>query len=52
MENYFSAGYHSIDWDGRDAFGHRIANGSYIYEITAETGERKVSEIKTAAKFQ
>jgi len=52
IENYFSAGYHSIDWDGRDAFGHRIANGSYIYEITAETGERKVSEIKTAAKFQ
>lgn len=52
MEYYFSSGYHSVDWDGRDTYGHRIANGSYIYEVTAVNGDRKVSEIKTAAKFQ
>mgnify|MGYP003730357035 CR=1 FL=1 len=52
IEKYFQIGYHSVDWDGRDSFGHRIANGSYLYEIIAVNGERKVSEIKTIVKFQ
>jgi len=28
-------GYNSVIWDGRDAEGNRIANGLYIYKLTA-----------------
>ena len=30
-----SAGYHEIEWDGRDEFGRAVSSGVYIYRIMA-----------------
>jgi len=50
---YFSnAGYHTIDWDGRDAYGQLIANGVYLYRLKATDSERSVSTIERMAKFR
>jgi hypothetical protein len=27
------AGYHTINWDGRDGFGHELPNGIYFYKL-------------------
>jgi len=31
-----SAGYYSIEWDGRDKEGHRLASGSYLYHVVVD----------------
>jgi len=31
-----SVGYNRLPWDGRDEAGDQIANGTYIYSITAK----------------
>ncbi len=50
---YFpNAGYHTIDWDGRDAYGQLIANGVYLYRLKATDLERSVSVIERMAKFR
>lgn len=49
---YLDAGYHFIDWDGRDAFGDQIANGAYLYKIKAKGSRKTVSVINTCAKFR
>ncbi len=49
---YFDAGYHFIDWDGRDEYGDNIANGTYLYQIKAKGAQKTVSEIGRCAKFQ
>ena len=49
---YYSAGYHFIDWDGRDAFGGNIANGVYLYRIQAEVDGIVSSSIGRIAKFR
>ena len=51
-EENFSEGYHYIDWDGRNAFGERLANGVYLYRLKADDGNQTVSVIKKLAKFQ
>ncbi len=33
-----------IEWDGRDQFGDKIANGVYIYHVTVRTNEGKVAD--------
>jgi len=48
----FSSGYNYINWDGRDAYGERLANGVYLYRLKADDGEKTVSVIKKLAKFQ
>ncbi len=47
-------GYSHIDWDGRDEFGDKIANGAYLYQLTAEPeeGGKKVSVIGKLAKYR
>jgi hypothetical protein len=32
----FPPGIHSTQWDGKDAFGHPVANGVYFYRMNAE----------------
>lgn len=32
------SGEHSINWDGRDKNGNKLADGSYTYKIVAKTG--------------
>ena len=33
----FAPGYHQVPWDGRDAEGSPLANGTYFYRISAVT---------------
>ncbi len=49
---YFNEGYHFIDWDGRDEYGGRLANGVYLYRLQASDGDSKVSHIGKLAKYQ
>ena len=38
------AGYNQVRWDGRDADGHLLANGVYLYTVTADDGRKRVRE--------
>ena len=49
---YFSVGYHTISWDGRDAYGSRLANGVYLYRLKAKGEKKTVTYIGRLAKFQ
>ena len=48
----FSAGFHTIDWDGRDAFGGELANGVYLYKLKAEGPAATDTFIGRCAKFR
>ena len=30
------AGYHRLHWDGRDAAGHSVASGAYLYRLVTD----------------
>jgi hypothetical protein len=46
-------GYNSVVWEGRDAEGHRVANGLYIYKLTAtDSGGRTISELGKVVKAE
>ncbi|MFQ6674509.1 MAG: FlgD immunoglobulin-like domain containing protein, partial [Fidelibacterota bacterium] len=47
-------GYSHIDWDGRDDFGDRIANGAYLYQVTAAPLQegKKATVIGKIAKYR
>jgi len=51
-ERILASGYHSIDWDGKNQFGSKIANGVYLYKIIAEDNENKISLISRLAKVK
>ena len=51
-EESFSNGYNYINWDGRDAYGERLANGVYLYRLTADDGDERITVIRKLAKFQ
>jgi hypothetical protein len=36
------AGYNQVHWDGLDSQGRVIANGTYLYTVTADDGESRV----------
>ena len=38
------AGFRQLEWDGRDADGGLVANGTYLYLIEAAAGNRKVRQ--------
>ncbi len=48
----YNTGYHTINWDGRDAFGDQIANGVYLYRLKASNDDQTVSTIGRLAKFR
>ena len=47
-------GYSKISWNGKDFYGNEIANGVYLYQITASSisSERVISEIGKVAKYR
>jgi hypothetical protein len=46
-------GYNRIYWNGRDADGDEVANGVYLYRITAKTEGKEVrSEIQKAMRIR
>ncbi|UCF78827.1 MAG: hypothetical protein JSW03_00690 [Candidatus Eiseniibacteriota bacterium] len=46
-------GRNSVVWEGRDAEGHRVANGLYIYKLTAtDAGGRKATELGKVVKVE
>ncbi|MDW7681262.1 MAG: FlgD immunoglobulin-like domain containing protein, partial [bacterium] len=50
IEHYhLEAGYHQIYWDGFDADGDPLANGAYLYKITARAGDRQAAVIEKLA---
>ena len=42
-ESYPNAGFHTIHWDGTDHVGAPVANGIYLYRITARSAEENDS---------
>jgi len=50
--DYFSIGYHRIAWDGRDEYGGLLANGVYIYKMTAADGVQTINHIGRLAVFR
>lgn len=51
-ETSISPGYHTIDWDGMDAFGGQIANGVYLYRLKAVGDKTTETYIGRCAKYQ
>ncbi len=39
------AGYNAFEWDGRDQEGDELADGVYLYKITARSGRKSVSAL-------
>ncbi len=40
VSGHQAAGAHSVRWDGRDATGHNVSTGAYLYVMTTENGFR------------
>jgi len=51
-DEYFSIGYHRINWDGRDKYGSLLANGVYLFKMTADDGAYKINHIGRLAVFR
>jgi len=49
---YYSVGFHAIDWNGKDAFGDKLANGVYLYRLKAVGDEETASFIGRLAKYE
>ena len=45
------AGFHIVDWDGRNEIGGKISRGVYIYKIDAKSDNSKTSFIGKCAKY-
>ncbi|MBS1272559.1 MAG: hypothetical protein MAGBODY4_01705 [Candidatus Marinimicrobia bacterium] len=41
---YSQAGFHTIHWDGQDEFGAPVANGMYLYRVTAHANQSENSD--------
>jgi len=50
--NNYGIGFHSIDWNGKDAFGDEIANGVYLYRLAANGDKNKATFIGRIAKYE
>lgn len=40
VETNYPAGDHALRWDGRNADGHRVASGVYLFRVTTPLGQR------------
>jgi hypothetical protein len=45
-------GYQEVAWDGRDAEGYRIGNGTYYTKLTAGNGRKTVKKLIRIAKLE
>ena len=45
---YQEAGYHTVQWNGRDASGQRVASGTYVYQIIS--GNHSLTRMMLMAK--
>ncbi|KPJ61661.1 MAG: hypothetical protein AMJ46_00865 [Latescibacteria bacterium DG_63] len=53
IEGTVRVGYNSVIWEGRDSEGHRVANGLYLYKVTATDHEgRKITELGKVVKVE
>ncbi|MFQ6614083.1 MAG: FlgD immunoglobulin-like domain containing protein, partial [Fidelibacterota bacterium] len=46
------AGFNTISWYGRDAYGQNLANGVYLYRIKAKNANGSVTRIEKLAKHE
>lgn len=46
------AGYNQLHWDGLDKQGRAIANGTYLYTVTADDGETRVRKKETLIVYR
>jgi hypothetical protein len=46
------AGYNIYRWDGRDSAGDEIANGTYIYKLTVQSGSGEQEYTATIARLK
>jgi hypothetical protein len=44
-EDWLSAGFNAVRWDGRDQEGDALANGVYIYKVMVSNGSEHAEEI-------
>lgn len=49
---FFDAGFNKINWNGKDAFGDKLANGVYLYKIKAKNDDESTSFIGRLAKYE
>ncbi|NOZ75782.1 MAG: T9SS type A sorting domain-containing protein, partial [FCB group bacterium] len=47
-----SAGFNTITWSGRDAYGQNLANGVYLYRIKAQNETGSITRIEKLAKHE
>uniref|UniRef100_A0A7V2ZK85 Type IX secretion system sortase PorU n=1 Tax=Ignavibacterium album TaxID=591197 RepID=A0A7V2ZK85_9BACT len=43
-QRYINDRYVTIDWDGRDADGNELANGTYLYKLVVKTSDGKFNK--------
>ncbi len=43
-QQYITNRYVTIDWDGRDADGNELANGTYLYKLIVKTSDGKFNK--------
>jgi len=48
----YTLGYHRIAWDGRDEYGSLLANGVYLYKMTAAKGTQKIRHFGRLAIYR
>jgi hypothetical protein len=50
LQAYLQVGFNRIAWDGRDADGDILANGTYLYQITAKGADGGATVIEKLVK--
>ena len=51
VDQNLNAGFHTIDWHGKDSFKGEIANGVYIYRLKVIGNNSTASYIGKCAKY-
>jgi len=51
VSKFYSAGFHSVEWSGRDDFGKDVVSGIYFYNIKARGSNRKGTDFSETKKM-